>query len=86
MRQLAGALLGGLVVVSASESDLLYTQVSLPPLRVVVAVPDFALLTQEARAILPATISTSFQGAAQAFQASLQGLGLLLVVRGAGAF
>ena len=29
---------------------------------------------------LPATITTSFQGTAQAFQASLQGLGLLLVV------
>ncbi len=52
----APALLGGLVVVSASESDLLYTQVSLSPLRVVVAVPDFALLTQEARAILPASV------------------------------
>jgi hydrophobic/amphiphilic exporter-1 (mainly G- bacteria), HAE1 family len=33
-----------------------------------------------ARATLPATISTSFQGAAQAFQSSLRGLGLLLAV------
>ncbi len=33
-----------------------------------------------ARKNLPATISTSFQGAAQAFQSSLQGLGLLLVL------
>jgi HAE1 family hydrophobic/amphiphilic exporter-1 len=30
--------------------------------------------------MLPATISTSFQGAAQAFQSSMQGLGLLLIV------
>src|SRR5262249_48796227 len=29
---------------------------------------------------LPATISTSFQGAAQAFQSSLQGMGLLLLM------
>src|SRR5205085_8637593 len=29
---------------------------------------------------LPATVSTSFQGTAQAFQSSLQGLGLLLVL------
>jgi HAE1 family hydrophobic/amphiphilic exporter-1 len=35
---------------------------------------------REARAVLPDTISTSFQGAAQAFQSSVQGLGLLLVV------
>lgn len=52
----APALLGGLVVASASESDLLYTQVPLPPMRVVVVVPDFALLTQEARAVLPASV------------------------------
>jgi len=33
-----------------------------------------------ARGILPATITTSFQGTAQAFQSSLQGLGWLLVL------
>jgi hydrophobic/amphiphilic exporter-1 (mainly G- bacteria), HAE1 family len=33
-----------------------------------------------ARATLPATVSTSFQGAAQAFQSSVQGLWLLLVM------
>jgi HAE1 family hydrophobic/amphiphilic exporter-1 len=33
-----------------------------------------------ARQVLPATISTSFQGAAQAFQASMQGLWLLLAM------
>jgi len=33
-----------------------------------------------AREILPATISTAFQGTAQAFQSSMQGLGLLLLL------
>jgi HAE1 family hydrophobic/amphiphilic exporter-1 len=33
-----------------------------------------------ARTILPATISTNFQGTAQAFQSSMQGLGLLLLM------
>jgi HAE1 family hydrophobic/amphiphilic exporter-1 len=33
-----------------------------------------------ARETLPATVSTSFQGTAQAFQSSLQGLGVLLVL------
>jgi HAE1 family hydrophobic/amphiphilic exporter-1 len=33
-----------------------------------------------ARTTLPATISTSFQGTAQAFQSSMQGLGLLLLM------
>ncbi len=33
-----------------------------------------------ARETLPATISTSFQGSAQAFQSSMQGLGLLLAI------
>ena len=33
-----------------------------------------------ARNLLPSTISTSFQGTAQAFQASLQGLWLLLIL------
>ncbi len=32
------------------------------------------------RSTLPATISTSFQGTAQAFQSSLQGLGVLLIM------
>jgi len=35
---------------------------------------------QLARAELPATIATSFQGTAQAFQSSMRGLGLLLVL------
>jgi HAE1 family hydrophobic/amphiphilic exporter-1 len=33
-----------------------------------------------AKATLPSTVTTSFQGTAQAFQSSLQGLGLLLVI------
>ena len=37
-------------------------------------------ITRLARTQLPLTISTSFQGTAQAFQSSLQGLGLLLIV------
>jgi HAE1 family hydrophobic/amphiphilic exporter-1 len=39
-----------------------------------------AAVQRETRTILPPTITMSFQGAAQAFQASLQGLGLLLVM------
>jgi len=37
-------------------------------------------VTQLARTMVPTNITTSFQGSAQAFAASLQGLGLLLVV------
>ncbi|HTR04719.1 MAG TPA: efflux RND transporter permease subunit [Thermoanaerobaculia bacterium] len=39
-----------------------------------------AAVDKVARQTLPATIQTSFQGTAQAFQSSVQGLGLLLVV------
>ncbi len=39
-----------------------------------------AAVGKVARTTLPATITTSFQGTAQAFQASLQGLGILLLV------
>jgi HAE1 family hydrophobic/amphiphilic exporter-1 len=42
------------------------------------AVAEVQKLQRELR--LPATLSTSFQGTAQAFQASLKGLGLLLLV------
>ncbi|HEV8434856.1 MAG TPA: efflux RND transporter permease subunit [Thermoanaerobaculia bacterium] len=37
-------------------------------------------ITKIARQTLPASISTSFQGTAQAFQSSLQGLGILLLI------
>jgi HAE1 family hydrophobic/amphiphilic exporter-1 len=36
-------------------------------------------IDEVARDVLPATVTTSYQGAAQAFQASLKGLGLLLI-------
>ncbi len=39
-----------------------------------------AAVDKVARQMLPSTIQTSFQGTAQAFQSSLQGLGLLLIV------
>lgn len=39
-----------------------------------------AAVEKLARATLPATISTSFQGTAQAFQSSMKGLGILLVM------
>ena len=39
-----------------------------------------AAVDRAARELLPPNISTSFQGTAQAFQSSLQGLGLLLVM------
>jgi len=39
-----------------------------------------ATVDRAARELLPATITTSFQGTAQAFQSSLQGLGLLLAM------
>ncbi len=39
-----------------------------------------AAVDRLARQTLPATIQTSFQGTAQAFQSSIQGLGLLLIV------
>ncbi len=37
-------------------------------------------ITQLARETLPSTVSTNFQGTAQAFQSSLQGLGVLLIM------
>jgi HAE1 family hydrophobic/amphiphilic exporter-1 len=39
-----------------------------------------AAVEKEARGILPSSISTSFQGAAQAFQESMRGLGILLLM------
>jgi HAE1 family hydrophobic/amphiphilic exporter-1 len=39
-----------------------------------------AAVNKVSRDILPATVNTSFQGTAQAFQSSMQGLGLLLVM------
>ncbi|HSA96120.1 MAG TPA: efflux RND transporter permease subunit, partial [Acidobacteriota bacterium] len=42
--------------------------------------PAVAEVTRQARESLPASVSTSFQGAAQAFQSSLSGLGFLLIM------
>jgi HAE1 family hydrophobic/amphiphilic exporter-1 len=39
-----------------------------------------ASVTKVAGETLPASVSTSFQGAAQAFQSSMQGLGILLIM------
>jgi HAE1 family hydrophobic/amphiphilic exporter-1 len=39
-----------------------------------------AVVERIAKATLPATISTSFQGTAQAFQTSMKGMGLLLIM------
>ncbi|HMC22513.1 MAG TPA: efflux RND transporter permease subunit [Thermoanaerobaculia bacterium] len=40
----------------------------------------FDAITKEAKTTLPSTVSSNFQGTAQAFQSSLQGLGLLLII------
>ena len=42
--------------------------------------PAVAAVEREASQALPATVTTSFQGAAQAFQASSAGLGLLILI------
>jgi HAE1 family hydrophobic/amphiphilic exporter-1 len=45
-----------------------------------VSLGDAVQQINEAKRALPASVTTSFQGAAQAFQSSLQGLGLLLLM------
>jgi len=40
----------------------------------------FEAISKEAKTTLPSTVSSNFQGTAQAFQSSLQGLGLLLII------
>src|SRR5437867_6227225 len=40
----------------------------------------FDAITKVAKSTLPSTVSSNFQGTAQAFQSSLQGLGLLLII------
>jgi len=42
--------------------------------------PAVAEITREARQALPTSVSTSFQGSAQAFQSSMSGLGFLLLM------
>jgi hydrophobic/amphiphilic exporter-1 (mainly G- bacteria), HAE1 family len=42
--------------------------------------PAVAQITREAKQALPTSVSTSFQGSAQAFQSSMSGLGFLLLM------
>jgi homoserine kinase len=49
----AAALFGGLVLVSATEGELLVRALPAPALKVVIALPDVRLSTAEARAALP---------------------------------
>jgi homoserine kinase len=52
----AAALYGGLTIVSASGEALMARAVAVPPMRVVIALPDMRLSTAEARAALPAQV------------------------------
>ncbi len=49
----APALLGGLTVVASDESGPVYRRLAVPAMRVVLAVPDLAVPTAQARAALP---------------------------------
>jgi homoserine kinase len=51
------ALYGGLLLISYDGSTIVSQHVALPPLKVVVCVPDYHFLTSEARAALPTTLS-----------------------------
>jgi homoserine kinase len=49
----APALLGGLTVVASDESGPIYRRLAVPSMRVILAVPDLAVPTVQARAALP---------------------------------
>ncbi|MCS6910885.1 MAG: homoserine kinase [Anaerolineales bacterium] len=49
----AAAIFGGLTLVSASGEELLVKSLPVPPLKVVIALPDLRLSTAQARAALP---------------------------------
>ena len=49
----APALLGGLVIVALDNGHVLCSQIIVPPLKVVVCVPQFHFLTSHARSVLP---------------------------------
>jgi homoserine kinase len=49
----APALLGGLVIVAASDGHVIAPKIALPPMKVVVCVPQFHFLTSHARSVLP---------------------------------
>lgn len=53
----AAAVYGGLVLVSADDAGLRAQPVPVPPLRVVIALPDVRLPTAQARAALPAQVT-----------------------------
>jgi homoserine kinase len=53
----APACLGGLVIVAGRDGDVITHRVELPPMRVVVCVPDFYFMTSHARSVLPAHYS-----------------------------
>ena len=52
----AAAIFGGLALVSAAEEKLLVRALQIPPLTVVIVLPDVHLSTAEARAALPAQV------------------------------
>jgi homoserine kinase len=52
----AAALYGGLTLVSASGDELMARAVAVPPMRVVIVLPEMRLSTAEARAALPAQV------------------------------
>jgi homoserine kinase len=52
----AAALYGGLILVSASGDELMARAIAVPPMRVVIALPEMRLSTAEARAVLPAQV------------------------------
>jgi homoserine kinase len=47
------ALLGGLVVSTLQEGEILYKKIAVPDIKVVVCIPDFELSTAKAREVLP---------------------------------
>lgn len=53
----AAALFGGLILVSASGEELLARALPVPPLKVALALPEMRLSTAEARAALPAQVA-----------------------------
>jgi homoserine kinase len=55
----APALLGGLVVVTAKENRVLSRKIEMKPMKLVVCVPDFHFLTAHARSVLPTSYSRS---------------------------
>lgn len=55
----APAVYGGLVLGIQSANGLIVEQIDMPPLQAVVVLPEFDLLTETARAVLPRAVSTA---------------------------